>query len=63
MTQTLLMLVCSLLPAALLVGYVLWRDRKRPEPASRIIQALLYGLFSAFLAVPLAMGLEGLVMG
>lgn len=55
------MLICSLLPAVLLIGYVRYRDRRRPEPMMRIIQAVIYGLFSAFLAVPLAMALEGLV--
>ena len=55
------MLISSLLPAVLLIGYVRYRDRRRPEPMMRIIQAVIYGLFSAFLAVPLAMALEGLV--
>ena len=51
------MLISSLLPAVLLIGYVRYRDRRRPEPMMRIIQAVIYGLFSAFLAVPLAMAL------
>lgn len=55
------MLFCSLLPVALLVGYVLFRDRKHPEPAMRIVQALTYGLISALLSVPLSMTLEGLL--
>lgn len=60
--ESLKMLFYSLLPAVLLVGYVLYRDRKRPEPAIRIVQALIYGLFSALLSVPLAMALEGLLL-
>lgn len=59
--EVLYMLISSLLPAVLLIGYVRYRDRRRPEPMMRIIQAVIYGLFSAFLAVPLAMALEGLV--
>ena len=59
--EVLYMLICSLLPAVLLIGYVRYRDRRRPEPMMRIIQAVIYGLFSAFLAVPLAMAIEGLV--
>lgn len=39
------MLISSLLPAVLLIGYVRYRDRRRPEPMMRIIQAVIYGLF------------------
>ena len=60
--ETLIMLICGILPAFLLICYVRYRDRKHPEPMSRIAQGVIYGVFSAFLAVPLAMGLEGIII-
>lgn len=59
MTEILTILFCALLPAVLLVGYVRYRDRQHPEPTGRILQAVIYGVFSALLSVPLAMALEG----
>lgn len=59
MTETLTILFCALLPAVLLIGYVRHRDRQRPEPMGRILQAVIYGVFSALLSVPLSMALEG----
>lgn len=56
------MLACSLLPAILLICYVRYRDRRHPEPMMRIAQAVIYGLFSALLSVPLAMALEGIIL-
>lgn len=59
MIETLTILFCALLPAVLLIGYVRYRDRQHPEPIDRVMQAMIYGVFSALLAVPLSMALEG----
>lgn len=59
MIETLTILFCALLPAVLLIGYVRYRDRQHPEPIGRVMQAVIYGVFSALLAVPLSMALEG----
>lgn len=56
--ERLIVLLFSLVPSLLLVGFVLYTDRKRKEPAKNIIICLLSGI----LTVALAGYLEELVM-
>ncbi len=56
--ERLVVLLFSLVPALLLVGFVLYTDRKRKEPSKNIIICLLSG----FLSVAIAGYLEELVM-
>ncbi|MBR4775334.1 MAG: PrsW family intramembrane metalloprotease [Bacteroidales bacterium] len=48
--------VLALLPAVVLLAFILWRDRLRPEPAKELILACVMGL----LTVPFAMCLTRL---
>src|SRR5690625_3781993 len=56
--ERLIVLLFSLVPSLLLVGFVLYTDRKRKEPSKNIIICLLSGI----LTVALAGYLEELVM-
>lgn len=56
--ERLVVLLFSLVPTMLLVGFVLYTDRKRKEPAKNIIICLLSGI----LTISLASFLEELVM-
>ena len=49
----------AILPAFLLVFYIWRRDKWQREPVSQILKGVLYGVFSA----GIAMILEGLIMG
>ncbi len=53
---TLIILFAALLPVAVLVGYILWKDRKSPEPAGQLAKAFGYGggacLLSFCLSIP-----------
>lgn len=56
-TRYLLYLLLAILPAVLLMVFILWRDRLRPEPPKELILAFLLGL----LTLPMAVFLEQLV--
>ena len=45
------MLLAGLLPAFLLVLYVRYRDKKQPEPWSKIIKGVIYGILSVVLVM------------
>ena len=45
--ERLVVLLFSLVPALLLVGFVLYTDRKRKEPSKNIIICLLSGFLSS----------------
>lgn len=49
--EVLIMLFCSLLPAALLVAFVIYRDRRNPEPAGKIIKGLFFGVLTAIVTL------------
>ena len=53
-TRYLLYLLLAILPAVLLMIFILWRDRLRPEPAKELILAFSLGL----LTLPIAVFLE-----
>jgi len=53
-TRYLLYLLLAVLPAVLLMVFILWRDRLRPEPPKELILAFLLGL----LTLPMAVFLE-----
>jgi len=53
-TRYLLYLLLAILPAVLLMIFILWRDRLRPEPAKELILAFSLGL----LTLPIAILLE-----
>lgn len=46
-----MMLICSIMPAFLLVLYVTYRDRKNPEPVGMIIKGVFFGMLSVFLTL------------
>jgi RsiW-degrading membrane proteinase PrsW (M82 family) len=46
-----IMLLSGLLPAILLVLYVRYRDKQQPEPWSKIIKGVFYGLLSILVTV------------
>jgi len=53
-----IMLLCGIAPAALLIAYIRYRDRKNPEPWRMIVKGLMYGIIS----IPLALLFDA-VMG
>ena len=52
--RILLYVLLAILPAALLMVFILWRDRLRPEPAKELILAFCLGI----LTLPIALVLE-----
>lgn len=42
-----LLLAAALLPVVVMMLFVLWRDKKNPEPASQLIKGFVFGIFSA----------------
>ncbi|MCQ2347799.1 MAG: PrsW family glutamic-type intramembrane protease [Paludibacteraceae bacterium] len=55
-TQFWLILLSAILPAVVLVAYVLIKDRKRPEPFKLIAKGFGYGCVSVGVAILLVMG-------
>lgn len=49
-----LVLICALLPAVVILIIVFRRDKLNPEPVSKLLQGVLWGLLSAFVASMLA---------
>lgn len=45
------MLLCSVAPAILLVAYVMYRDRRNPEPLGKIFKGVFFGILSAFVTL------------
>ena len=52
------LILAALLPSLILLGYVLYQDRKRPEPPRLLLRAFVLGMFSTwlstFISTPLA---------
>lgn len=42
-----IILFAALLPAALLMAFMLWRDKQQPEPASWLLRGFFFGVLSA----------------
>ena len=40
----------AILPAILLMAFMLWRDKQQPEPIPWLLKGFLYGIASAFIA-------------
>lgn len=40
------LIIAALLPSLFLIGYVCFRDRKSPEPASQLLKAFFFGILS-----------------
>jgi len=51
MGDVIIMLFAGLLPAILLVLYVRYRDRQQPEPWSKIIKGVFYGILSIVVTI------------
>lgn len=51
MSEFLLNLVLAAIPAAALIGWVLLRDRARPEPPGAVLKAVAFGLLAAIPAI------------
>jgi RsiW-degrading membrane proteinase PrsW (M82 family) len=49
--QTLIILLTALLPVAILVFYICYMDRNRPEPPGQLIKAFFFGILSVFLSL------------
>lgn len=49
--MNMILLLLSILPPLILIGYVLYADRKSPEPSRLILKAIFYG----FLTIPIAL--------
>ena len=46
-----IMLLSGLLPAILLVLYIRYRDKQQPEPWSKIVKGVFYGIISIFVSL------------
>lgn len=53
-----IIIFAAILPAFLLVAYIWWKDKYQREPLNLIIRGVVYGVFSAGLAI----ALESLIM-
>ena len=51
MGNLIIMLFASLLPAILLILYVRYRDKWQPEPWSKIVKGVFYGIISIFVSL------------
>ncbi|MBO4892383.1 MAG: PrsW family intramembrane metalloprotease, partial [Prevotella sp.] len=51
MGDVIIMLLAGLLPVVLLVLYVRYRDGQQPEPWSKIIKGVFYGIFSILVTI------------
>lgn len=49
-----LLLAAALLPAAILMIFILRRDREHPEPVSQLIRAFFFGVISVFVSLPMS---------
>ncbi len=47
--------LAALLPAVVLMLYIIWRDRKRPEPTSQLLKGFGYGIASVFVSLSVTM--------
>jgi len=45
-----IILAAALLPAILLMAFMLWRDKQQPEPIPWLLRGFFYGVLSAFIA-------------
>ena len=55
-----IILVAALLPAVILMGLMLWRDKQQPEPISWLLRGFLFGVASAFGSMLISMPLLAL---
>lgn len=55
---TIIILLTALLPIAILVFYIRYKDRKSPEPAGQLIKAFLFGILSIPLSLCISLPLE-----
>ena len=55
-----IILFCAVLPAILLVFYIYLRDNYQREPLSQILKGVLFGVFSAGIAMVLESSLQWL---
>lgn len=60
-----ILLAAALLPAAILLLFILRRDREHPEPVSQLVRAFFYGVISVFVSLPMSSAFNslGLVPG
>lgn len=45
------MFALAVLPVILLAGFILYKDRKRPEPAGKLLKSFFYGVLSVFVTL------------
>jgi len=45
----------ALAPSAFLAAYIIYRDRKAPEPPAMLLRAFLFGVLSPLLSIPLSL--------
>lgn len=53
-------ITCALLPIAVLIFYICFKDKNNPEPAGQLIKAFFYGVLSTFLSLCLSVPFESL---
>lgn len=58
--NTWLIVALALAPAAFIAAYIVYRDRKAPEPPGMLLKAFGFGLLSPFLSVPLSLLFQSL---
>lgn len=51
MYQFLLMLILALLPVGILIYYIYWKDKGKPEPVRQLVKAFLFGIVSVFVSL------------
>ena len=60
MNAVTIILAAALLPAVLLMGFMLWRDKQQPEPVSWLLRGFFLGALSAFGALCITTPLSAL---
>ena len=55
-----IILAAAILPAVLLMGFMLWRDKQQPEPISWLLRGFFMGVLSAFGAICITAPLSAL---
>ena len=55
MVENFLILLLAISPAIILIAYIYFIDKKQREPISQIFKGFIFGIISAFIAVPIAL--------
>ena len=61
MMSSIFAILLAIIPAVLLLFFVVGKDKKQPEPPSQLVRAFLMGVVSVFVALVLVGIIEGVV--